>query len=245
MTENLRLTLTEGKAIEISDGSMWLPTNYDGSTTNSTTLTVADYDDLLTIWGFTSNGRSGVEVVRSIDTWGFGGQNKCNYSEYSGKVRLNEPCYNTALTNDGEIQKIGVTYNWYTATAGQGTLTRMTSTDISICPKNWQLPSAITSTPSYLNLFLMTYNITNNSDESGAKVSSFPFSSVSGGEYIVDTAATFANQRRYGRYSTSEPKADSDIDMRFLSTNGGSSLNFYATTRKRASQSVRCVISGN
>ena len=243
MTENLRLTLEEGKAIEISDGSMWLPTNYDGTTTNSTTLTVEDYDDLPTIWGFTGNGRPDIEVVRSINTWGFGGQNKCNYSEYSSKVRLNELCYNTALTNDGETQKIGVFYNWYTATAGQGMLARVTDTDISICPKNWSLPSYRASAPSYYDLFLMTYGMTN-SEGSGAKASSFPFSFVSGGEFITDIAATLGNQRQYGRYLTSEPKEDSNIDMHFLSLSGGSHLNYYSTGRKRSGMSVRCAISG-
>ena len=46
MTENLRLKLTAGQPIEISDGSMWLPTNYDGTTDYATAFTASDITTL-------------------------------------------------------------------------------------------------------------------------------------------------------------------------------------------------------
>ncbi len=248
MTENLRLTLTAGKSIEISDGTTWLPTNYDGSTTYATTLTVADYDILPTAWGFTSNEPSTTDIVRSYDTKGSAGLYKCNSPDI--KVRGDRLCYETASTTDGDIQKIGVYYGWYTATAGQGTVARDTETTISICPKNWKLPPIDSNTePSYAGLLHRAYSIgTTTSSGPETKARSFPLSFIAGGFYINDEGASAMQQNNRIGYWSATPKGDnaSYVNAGFLIgyvSNGTIQTN--AGDRKRQGHTIRCAISGN
>ena len=260
MTENLRLTLEEGKAIEISDGSMWLPTNYDGSTTSSTTFTLADIDTLSTYsedggWHCASpGGQHCNDIVRSLDTTGASSYSVCDpdNSGQTDKIPGTEECYETDTTLDGEVEKIGIYYNWYTATAGQGTVARNVETTISICPKGWLLPRANTlnnNRPSWRYLMESKYGIVfGSTDPSTADVRVFPFSFIMGGYYQPDNY-TIVNQHFRGRYSSPQVVHGSNdaegtyYSNRYLAI--GESFVTGGTNRKRNGYTIRCAISGN
>ncbi len=243
MTENLRLTLTEGQAIEISDGSMWLPTNYDGTTTNSATLTWEDIDD--DIWYTVSVGADGASIVRSYDTAGSSGKNYCYRTapESGSGLRPHgtEPCVETYDTYDGETQPIGVYYNWYTATAGQGTFDMGEEATISICPKNWELPSLNIGSPAFSEIY-ETYG--------GAVdvVKAFPISFITTGEFGADYGSPL-QYTSYGFFMTKTPEYrstdnyPSDMNRGFVSSTGFRVSTIYQT-RKRNGLTIRCAISG-
>ena len=238
MTENLRLTLTEGEAIEISDGSMWLPTNYDGTTTNSTTLTISDYDILPSVWSTTSNTQSDIEIVRSFSTKDMAGQYKCNGTV---KTRGTNLCYETINTADGESQRVGTFYNIYTLTAGQRKVESTDIATVSICPRNWVIPSIDTNTAvSYGGLINNAYGLTYGKSGDGTKARSFPLSFIVSGYYITDTGASVFNQNGLARYYTSTPNGISQFTFDVQST----TINRTSGERARMGLPVRCAISG-
>ena len=239
MTENLRLTLEEGKAIEISDGSMWLPTNYDGSTTNTTTLTIADYDILPSVWSNTNNTQADIEIVRSFDTKGMGGQYKCNGSDV--KTRGTNLCYETIDTADNESQKVGVFYNIYTLTAGQRKVDSTSISTLSICPKNWVVPSMDTNTSvSYGGLINNTYGLVYGVEGDGTKAQSFPLSFINSGFYITDTGSSVYAQMSYTGYLTSTPNGANQFTFRIQR----GKIYRIDGERARMGQPIRCAISG-
>ena len=249
MTENLRLKITEGQAIEISDGSMWTPTNYDGSTIGVTTFTAADAATLRTRvenggWRCTSpSDKNCNDVVRSFDTAGSSSFNICDPSDSGGadKIPGTEQCHETATTSDGDIQKIGVYYNYYTATAGRGTLETTETILTSLCPKGWVLPGMFTTIAryrtSYQDLFTYTYGIELSSDSSiSGDVRIFPFSMIQGGSFQPDNASPI-RQRYRGDYMSRN--VSNATNYRHLAVREGSVNS--ETARKRMGDTIRCV----
>ena len=249
MTENLRLKITEGQAIEISDGSMWTPTNYDGSTIGVTTFTAADAATLRTRvenggWRCTSpSDKNCNDVVRSFDTAGSSSFNICDPSDSGGadKIPGTEQCYDTAATLDGDVQQIGVYYNWYTATAGRGNVETAETVTTSLCPKGWILPGvvgAIQSRSSYLELFTNTYGIEFSSDTSiSSDVRIFPFSMIEAGFFLPDSASP-VYQRYRGDYMSRNIASDTR-NYRVLLV--GEGYVRASGSRKREAKSIRCV----
>ena len=239
MTENLRLTLTEGQAIEISDGSMWLPTNYDGTTTNSTTLTWEDLND--EVWYTVSKEADGANIVRSYNTAGSAGKNYCYRTtpESGSGLRPHgtEACVETYNTYDGETQQIGVYYNWYTATAGQGTFDMGEETTISICPKNWELPSLNIGSPAFSEIY-ETYG--------GAVdvVKAFPISFITTGEFGADYGSPM-QYTSHGPFTTKTPNGENNYNVnRGFVNSTGLKIGTQYSSRKRNGDPVRCAISG-
>ena len=249
MTENLRLKITEGQAIEISDGSMWMPTNYDGSTIGVTTFTAADAATLRTRvenggWQCASPSEQYCnDVVRSFDTAGSSSSYICDPTNAGGadKIPGTEQCYDTATTLDGDTQKIGVYYNYYTATAGRGTLETTETILTSLCPKGWVLPGMFTAIAryrtSYQDLFTYTYGIELSSDSSiSGDVRIFPFSMIQGGAFQPDNASPI-DQKNRGYYMNRN--VSSALNYRHLIVREGAVNS--GTARKREGDTIRCV----
>ncbi|MBQ2643929.1 hypothetical protein IJG11_03425 [Candidatus Saccharibacteria bacterium] len=249
MTENLRLKITEGQAIEISDGSMWLPTNYDGSTTGVTTFTAADVTLLHKSaiqggWKCSSPYADCTDYVRSFDTAGSSNAFICDPDSFDadGNAYGTKQCYENTTTSDDDTQALGIYYSWYAATGGQGTHDRSTNTTISICPKNWVMPKS----NAYRNL-INAYAISFPSD---TDVQVFPFSFISGGLFSADRA-TPALQLSRGGYWTAEAVKPSGTDYYFNARylynqpvdNVFDQPAHVATsnTRKRNGATVRCI----
>ncbi|MBQ3271216.1 hypothetical protein IJH10_01265 [Candidatus Saccharibacteria bacterium] len=245
MTENLRLKITEGQAIEISDGSMWMPTNYDGSTTNSTTLTANDVANLSTLWKCTSTGNDCTAIVRSLDTAGFDSVSICTSG--GGSTVGTDRCSESASTIDGDTQKIGVYYNWYTSTAGTGIIESGTTLpSVSICPKNWQMPGGNVTTitgPTYRKL-LNAYGITPGYEDVSEDMRKFPYSFITTGDYIPDYV-TIQNFGAIGFYADKNSGHGSgDPDGIYLNNNKfqvGTGYARFTTRRRRDGTVIRCV----
>ncbi|MBQ2643928.1 hypothetical protein IJG11_03420 [Candidatus Saccharibacteria bacterium] len=243
MTENLRLKITEGQAIEISDGSMWMPTNYDGSTTNSTTLTANDVANLSTLWKCSTNGYACNAIVRSLDTTGFDNVDICSSQ---GEIGTDQ-CSETADTIDGETQKIGVYYNWYTATAGTGIIESGTTLpSVSICPKNWQMPGGGNVTtitgPTYWKL-LNAYGITSGYEDVSEDMRKFPYSFIITGRYVSDIATiAYADRGFYTTKNSAKSSGDPDGVIRNnVKLQIGVGYTRFTSTRRRDGTVIRCV----
>ena len=78
--------------------------------------------------------------------------------------------YNTANIGSSSYDKYGVYYNWYTATAGNGTYSTSTNgTNVAgdICPKGWHLPTGGSGTNTDFYLLNQAINSGSTSNPSG------------------------------------------------------------------------------
>lgn len=256
MTENLRLTLTEGQAIETSKGTMWTPANYNGTTTDTTTLTYADFDSAK--WWTASPSQSELQHVRSYNNAGSAGHDVCAFTEPdSGESglhdRQHDECYETATTYDGETQTIGVYYNYYTASAGEMEWNSEAIADNSICPRNWVVPyntggNSTTSTrPGYVFLLQTTYGIQFNAENSYQAASSFPVSLIPGGLVKAELGQP-RSQRVSGYYlvgnRTGTAGGVSGLNARFILANSSTNKISTSNARARHGISIRCAIMG-
>ena len=111
-----------------------------------------------------------------------------NTSACDDKVAFYNNNLNRSLTplpnanNSGNSwHSYGMLYNWYTATAGNGTYS-MTSGSVTgdICPAGWRLPTAGTNSSDYYNLNLVANN---GSTSSGVKLLKYPNNFVLSGDH--------------------------------------------------------------
>ena len=145
--------------------------------------------------------------------------------------------YNTVNIGNSTYDNYGVYYNWYTATAGNGTYsmsTQNTSTTGDICPKGWHLPTGGTATDT--NFKVLNNAINSGSISSPSGLMAAPANFVYSG-YVGVSSVSYRGS--YGYYWSST--ADSSMyayGVRLLSTDvypgtgGASKYNGF---------SVRCV----
>ena len=154
------------KIRKLADGNCWMVQNLHlGNGSRTYNLTSADSD-------VTAPFTLPIAQTSGTQSWGW-------YTT-SSAVNSKHLFYNSSSDT-------GNWYNWYTATAGTGTLEYMGS-DVtsSICPKNWQLPSAFNA-KSYDNLLKTVYGIFKNDSlydhASIQRLRSDPFLLVEAGGY--------------------------------------------------------------
>ena len=106
----------------------------------------------------------------------------------------------TSNSSPASWYSYGVYYNWYTATAGNGTYSK-TSGNVTgdICPKGWRLP---TGGSNNSDLVAITAAINNGNATNDPGFRSFPANFVYNGDLAVVTASRGGN----GRYWTSTAK---------------------------------------
>ena len=115
MTENLRLELSTTKPLTNTDTDLNSRTSWTPERSTETTLNH---------WG--SNGSAGTT-----------GDINDQYAEQTHSYTFGNA---TVVDGDGETQRKGVLYNWYTATARSGSYAMNSGYALdSICPKGWKL----------------------------------------------------------------------------------------------------------
>ena len=164
MVENLRLTLSDGYAVNVDNGSL---TELTSSNSNLTTLV-----------SWTGGGTT--EDSSNNTKW---------YSNINNPDNL--PKSYTFGTEKSEYddtdQYKGVLYNWLVVTAGQGTYAVATdgqSVDDSICPYGWRLPAYGSASTDKSWVKLLSYAGSSSDDSAWSEaVRSAPYSLIRAGAY--------------------------------------------------------------
>ncbi len=137
----------------------------------------------------------------------------------------------------------GIMYNWYSATAGNGTYSFTTNSGISsngvvsgdICPANWRLPTGGSSSSSDINTLNRAVN--NGSTSSDAGLVKFPVNLIYSGDYNYNTAG---GRSTFARYWTAT-SAGTDKAYRFGLTQGGNPTP-AGSWNKWDAFAVRCLV---
>ena len=234
MTENLRKEFTAGEILK--------PATTDVKTNTTVDLATQPYNqssDNYYGWGVASDSDLNASTV---DRW-------LSRSTKVGSTWATEtnPSRSDApkVDHTGEDQRLGVYYNWYTATASTGNwgitadLAEATS---SICPSGWQLPKHNSDAKSWLNLIKNTYSLVvtegNGNSEAVNRLYSFPFNLPLSG--FISYASGAVSQGGQGVFweSTSHYRPNAR-DLKINPTGG---VVYTGSTDNRLfGQSVRCV----
>ena len=141
------------------------------------------------------------------------------------------------ITNaDGSARnQYSVYYNWYTATAGQGTYD-FTSGDVpgDICPAGWHLPTG-GANGEYYNLSYAANNNSNVTNNSLA-LRAYPYNFVYGG---IDTGSALAGRGTYGHHWSST--ASGNNNAYYLGINNSYTRPGTSSATKYNGYSVRCL----
>ncbi|MBR3323599.1 hypothetical protein IKG16_01805, partial [Candidatus Saccharibacteria bacterium] len=131
------------KVSKLADGNCWMVSNLalDGLDTNNDPVTLTPSDS-----NVSSNYTFPANVQQINDgTTASSNNNAQIYTSFQN-------------TTDSYGSKYGNTYNFFAATAGQGTASFMGDTTQSVCPKGWILPRHYFNNPSYYNLITKYLN---------------------------------------------------------------------------------------
>lgn len=171
MTENLRKEFTAGEVLT--------PATTD--VTEDTTVNLATQPSTQTETGTRTDG-----TTWDLYDWGQSPTTESSTNRWLSRGSLGTTGdlleADLYINYTGENQKIGIYYNWYTATASTGNwnITK-TNAPSSICPKNWGLPKD-TGSGSLTYLIVDAYHFATGSSSSDASVAdtvdalhSFPF----------------------------------------------------------------------
>ena len=126
----------------------------------------------------------------------------------------------------------GLNYNWYTATAGNGTYsTQGNSVQGDICPAGWHLPTG-NKNGDFWNL---NRAINNSSTSSDAKFRKYPNNFLWSGDYNTNTTSGRGIQ---GRYWSATPSSNSNA---YRLGNSSTTLTVDKNYNKWAAFAVRCI----
>ena len=216
---------------KLADGQCWMTSNLRLGSDTATTLTPNDSDVLFNFtlpeaqttsasWG-TYNQPTDVEQARvysNDDKWLSG-----NFA-VSGNMTVN-----TTGTPDTESRYIGNYYNWYTATAGTGLYyNNTTSTQVSICPKGWRLPTGGT-TGDFQNLYIAYNSVATDFNSEGTW--------ALGGYY---NGSSVTRQGAEGYYWSSTPGSTFSANVNYIRPSSVQPA-YNNNTYKLSGYSVRCV----
>lgn len=159
------------------------------------------------------------------------------------------PSYNTN-NNSSSWYAYGNYYNWYTATAGNGTRELSvpgTSTDGDLCPANWRLPSGYGDAGD-LALLDLAMGGNGRNQESGTSIGStgsarwrsYPLNYMYSGEQRGNTGYNRGISSSYATSSSSSGERTSNL---WIKTDGVY-MNSNNTPKYRG-QTIRCLFSGS
>ncbi|MBR3270041.1 InlB B-repeat-containing protein [Candidatus Saccharibacteria bacterium] len=127
----------------------------------------------------------------------------------------------------------GVDYNWYTATAGNGTYsTQGNSVQGDICPAGWHLPTGNKNG----DFAILNRDINNNSSSKDANFRKYPNNFLWSGDY--NTNAT-SGRGMQGRYWSATPDSETTA---YRLGNSATTLTIANTYNKWAAFTVRCIV---
>ncbi|MBQ6320706.1 InlB B-repeat-containing protein [Candidatus Saccharibacteria bacterium] len=128
---------------------------------------------------------------------------KADSSECDDQVRFDTDNINRSLTpsyystnNASSWYGYGVLYNWFTATAGNGTYSVTGTAEGDICPKGWRLPTGNTARP-YGEIGALNTAINNGATNTNAKLREYPANFVLAGDHNEKGDSGRGSQARY------------------------------------------------
>lgn len=137
-----------------------------------------------------------------------------------------------ANTNAVSWYSYGLNYNWYTATAGNGTYSSQgNSVQGDICPAGWHLPTG-NKNGDFWNL---NRAINNSSTSSDAKFRKYPNNFLWSGDYNTNITTGRGTQ---GRYWSATPSSGSNA---YRLGNSSTTLTIDKNYNKWAAFAVRCI----
>ncbi len=147
---------------KLADGNCWMVQNLDLLLSTGTTLT-SEKTDL----GYGGSGRTSFTPEHDTQAntgtaWAQNGSDGARSYENGTKYLINGTTVSSTMGANGQREHMGNYYNWYAATAGQGTSSFASdnveaNTTDSICPKGWTLPTDQSSSDkSFMHLLIET-----------------------------------------------------------------------------------------
>ena len=158
-------------------------------------------------------------------------------------IRYNANALNRSLSPSHNLNRVnnswysyGMMYNWYTASAGNGTYdTDSTSVAGDICPARWRLPTG-GENGEFVTLNDLANNSSTTSDSGLVK---FPDNFIYSGDFNYDTPG---GRNQYGRFWSATPNGNVDAYRLGVLANNPTPAGSY---RKWDAFAVRCIFPGN
>ena len=216
MTENLRLTFSDGYAVGVDDGSL-------------TTLT-SHNSDFTTLSSWTGGGTTETSTTATI--WYTDGDNS-NLNDLAKSYTFKKV---KDTKGDDSSQYKGVLYNWLVATAGVGTSSVSGSTNDSICPYGWRLPINGDGSIDKSWAKLLANADSSSGATWNAAVRAVPYSLIRAGIYdgaagtVLDVSGNFWSAT-----------ASADTKAYYLAIISTSNVNPQYSSVKGTGRSIRCV----
>ena len=209
---------------KLADGNCWMTENLRLGTTSAIDSTN------------TNNPASGFAMPATSSSWCSTDNDPCINSANLNNTNTSSPVSTMSATGTS-IYSYGNYYNWYAATAGNGTRSMTSDTPSGdICPKGWQLPTASNTSGGYAYL---AGNM--NSGTTANNWRKYPYNYLYSGGIAGSSITARGNQ---GFYITANPTATNAIN-RFYIAASSTTINYTGTTPKASGRSVRCTTESN
>ena len=234
---------------KLADGNCWMIENLRlaDKTTDNTPIAISSTNTNSPISTFTQLGAS---VDPTSTAWCTSNSAACDDQSMLFSGNTTNPATNmTASNTSTPVYSYGNYYNWYSATAGNGTYSKSGVTDGDICPTGWHLPYGGSGTGTkggntsggfyYLNYKLNNdQNITDGTASN--KLRSYPQNFVYSG-YVTGTS--IVNRSSGGSYWSSTAYGSVNAyNMLFYSSNVNPGANNY---NKYSGRMARCMVTGS
>ncbi len=238
----------------LTDGLCWMIENL--RLDDSATLTIANTNNPIHDANndviLNANGTTATHLAASNNSWCTSSSAACIDQTMlnTNNTRLSDSSLTASYNGDNATSKwygYGNYYNWYSATAGNGTYS-FTNSSVTgnLCPTGWHLPygGSLTSTGSgntaggfyYLNTLM-----SNNTDTQGSKDwRTFPSNFVYSGYWSGNKKTASST---YGDYWSSRATASNDTAFDLILSSSYVRPGTYYNDSRYRGHSVRCVIS--
>ncbi len=234
----------------LADGNCWMTENLrlDNEATISTTNTnnPVTVDNNVAIKN--NDGNTSAHLSPTNDSWCTNSDSDCYDQSYlntnNTALTTASPVFNQDFTSgshanlDDKISSYGNYYNWYSATAANGTYSKYSGEVAGdICPTGWSLPLGSSNNTSGSFYYLNQQMGGNTSEQGSNNWRSFPNNFVYSGGWFGSSAGS---RGIYGFYwSSTAYNTDFAYSLYFYSSYVSPTYNYY----KYGGYSVRCVVS--
>ena len=213
---------------KLGDGKCWMIENLrtipDAGTTFTAENTNNPSNDFLTQYSSAS----------SSDQWCTADVAACyNQIKYNSDNVLHRDS-NLLRSAENNIYSYGVYYNWYTATAGNGTYESTINSIVSgdICPSGWHLPRGAMGTNDFTAL---NSAVNSGATNSSAGLRVYPNNYIQSGFYYD---SSWVENGWGARYWTTDPASNTVVYRLYF---GKKSLNTTESVKKNRGYTLRCI----
>lgn len=154
----------------------------------------------------------------------------------SNNINRSLPSAHDTNTNNRSWYSYGVMYNWYTASAGNGTYA-MNSGNVAgdICPAGWRLPTGGTNSEFTELNRLANGNATNTT----AGLVKFPDNLIFSGDFNYNAPG---GRSGYGRYWSATPNGTNNAFRLGIATSAGTLVTPTGSWNKWDAFAIRCIV---